>query len=116
MTRTRAAPAIDPTEALTRPACAPAAESGVKVPLAIVPLRFSSVQVASPALATGCPFASKPRTLNASGVAGLMICSVGVTRIDASGPGDGELLAPDNIPALGVVFGPMANMLSIDAT
>src|SRR5882672_6984385 len=86
MTRIRDAAVIDPIAALTRPACGPAAGSGVNVPLAIVPLRFSSVQAAAPALAICCPLASKPRTLSATGALGLVVTSVGVTRRDAAGP------------------------------
>ena len=53
--------------------------------------------------------------LSVNGVAGLIICSVGVTSSVARGPSE-PMLLPSVPLGLGTVFGPMANMLSIDTT
>jgi hypothetical protein len=72
--------------ALTVPACAPAAASGVNVPLATVPLSPSTVQVACPGSLTALPLASNALTVNAVACPGLIVSSVGVTSSVATAP------------------------------
>jgi hypothetical protein len=111
MTRIRAVPVTAPTVALTSPAWAPAAASGVNLPPVTVPFSPSSVHVTPPwsNAAVVFPFWSNSLIDNATDSPGFRISSVGVTSAVAGAPTMplGGVVGFD-AEVFGVPFGPIA--------